>query len=65
MKANNIEYESILDNIFMNFKGYFNFFENVFYIDGSTFHKNQQRDNMQNIIYNFMFKIFVKNKIFG
>ena len=52
--GNNIEYELFLDDIFMKYKGYFNFYENIFYIDGLTdgltFHKQQQIDTMQNII---------------
>ena len=65
IKDNYIEYELFLGDIFMNYKGYFNFFENVFYIDGTTFHKHQQIDTMQNIILSlrYLTKIKYLNKI--
>ena len=45
-----INYKIFLDKIFNNFKGIFNFYENVFYFEGTTFHKQQQIDTIQNII---------------
>ena len=45
----------LLDVIFNKYKGFLNFVENVFYIDGTTFHKQQQIDTMQNIILSFRF----------
>ena len=45
-----IEYKLFLENIILKYKGYLNFLENVFYFEGTTFHKHQQIDNMQNII---------------
>ena len=45
-----VEYKIFLEIIFINYKAYLNFFENVFYFDGTTFHKQQQIDTMQNII---------------
>ena len=60
-----IEYSTFLDNIFINYKGYLNFFENVFYFEGTTFHKQQQIDTMQNIILSlrYLLKInFIKEK---
>ena len=48
---NNIKnYTSYLDNIFHYYKAFLNYFENIFYVDGTTFHKQQQIDNMKNII---------------
>ena len=43
-------YRLFLENKFMKYKGYFNFLENVFYFEGSTFHRHQQIDTIQNII---------------
>ena len=48
--AKRVEYPIFLEIIFINYKAYLNFFENVFYFDGTTFHKQQQIDTMQNII---------------
>ena len=42
------EYKLFLEN--RDYKGYLNFLENVFYFEGSTFHKHQQIDTIQNII---------------
>ena len=44
------KYVSFLDNIHPYYKAYLNYFENVFYADGSTFHKQQQIDNIKNLI---------------
>ena len=60
LKEKNIEYELFLDSIFMNYKGFFNFFENIFYIDGTTFHKHQQIDTMQNIILSLRYLTNIK-----
>ena len=43
-------YESFLDVIFPYYKAYLTYFENIFYADGTTFHKHQQIDNMKNYI---------------
>ena len=61
-----VEYSSFLDNIFIYYKGYLNFLENVFYFEGTTFHKQQQIDTMQNIILSlrYLLKInYIKKKI--
>ena len=48
---NNIKnYSSYLDNIFHYYKAFLNYFENIFYVDGTTFHKQQQIDNIKNLI---------------
>ena len=60
-----IEYSIFLDNIFINYKGYLSFLENVFYIDGTTFHKQQQIDTMQNIILSMRYLVknnYIKEK---
>ena len=42
-------FTSFLDYKFPLYKGYFNFLENIFYINGTYFHKQQQIDNLKNI----------------
>ena len=44
------KYSSFLENIFPNYKALFNYLENIFYSEGTTFHKQQQIDNMKNLI---------------
>ena len=44
---NSIEF---LDQILPYYKSHMNYFENIFYIQGTTFHKKQQIDNMKNLI---------------
>ena len=44
------DFSRFLDDIFPYFKSHFNYLENIFYIDGTTFNKQQQIDNLQNII---------------
>ena len=39
-----------IDEIFPSYKSHMNYFENIFDIKGSTFHKKQQIDNMKNLI---------------
>ena len=53
----NTDYISFVDYIYPYYKSYFNFLENVFYIDGSTFHKYQQIDNIKNIVLSLRFII--------
>ena len=43
-------YDSFLENIFPYYKAYLTHFENIFYYEGTTFHKQQQIDNMKNFI---------------
>ena len=50
-----------MENKYPIFKGYFNFFENMFYINGTTFHKHQQIDTLQSIILSLRF--LAKNDI--
>ena len=57
------DYTSFLDYKFPNYKAYFNYLENVFYIDGTTFHKHEQIDTLQNIILSLRFSVKT-NKIF-
>ena len=61
---NPIIYKIFLDKIFNNFISFFNFYENVFYFEGTTFHKQQQIDNIQNIILclRYLMKIQYINK---
>ena len=44
------KYDVLLEEMFPNYKALFNYFENIFYSDGTTFHKQQQIDNMKNLI---------------
>ena len=43
-------YNSYIEEIYPYYQSYLNFFENTFYVDGTTFHKNQQIDNIKNLI---------------
>ena len=43
-------YNKFLDNIYPYYKAFINYFENIFYINGTTFHKQQQIDNIKNLI---------------
>ena len=49
------DYEIFLENIFINYKSYINFLENIFNIEGSSFHKYQQIDIIQNFILSLRF----------
>ena len=60
-KDNYKNYESFLENIYPYYKAYLTYFENIFYVEGSTFHKQQQIDNMKNFILSLRF--FVNNSI--
>ena len=53
----NTDYISFVDYIFPYYKSYFNFLENIFYVDGTIFHKHQQIDNTQNIVLSLRFII--------
>ena len=44
------KYDVLLEEMFPNYKALFNYFENIFYSNGTTFHKQQQIDNMKNLI---------------
>ena len=43
-------YTVFLDEIYPLYQAYFNSFENIFYAEGTTFHKLQQVDNIKNLI---------------
>ena len=43
-------YVSFLDNIYPYYKAFLNYFENIFYVESTTFHKHQQIDNIKNLI---------------
>ena len=48
---NDIEkYNSFLDDMYPYYKAHLNYFENIFYVDGTSFHKQQQIDNIKNLI---------------
>ena len=49
------DYNSFIENNYNILKGFFNFFENIFYINGTTFHKQQQIDIIRNIILSLRF----------
>ena len=44
------KFDILLEDMYPNYKALFNYFENIFYSDGTTFHKQQQIDNMKNLI---------------
>ena len=48
-------YSSFLDNIFPYYQAYINYYENIFFVDGTTFHKQQQIDNIKNLILSLRF----------
>ena len=43
-------YSQFLDDIFPKYQAHLNFVENIFYNEGTTFHKLQQIDNIKNLI---------------
>ena len=52
IELNKFEKNSYNDFLFYKYpfyKGYFNILENIFYLNGTYFHKQQQIDNLQNI----------------
>ena len=53
----NKNYISFLDYKYPQLKGFFNFLENIFYLNTTTFHKQQQIDTFQNIILSLRFII--------
>ena len=53
----NKNYISFLDYKYPQLKGFFNYLENVFYSNATTFHKQQQIDTFQNIILSLRFII--------
>ena len=57
IQEKNIDYRLFLEKCFEKYEIYFNFLENVFYIDGTTFHKQQQIDTIQNIILSLRFLV--------
>ena len=48
ISANN--YDFFIDDIFLNYKSYINFLENIFYVEGTYFNKYQQINIIQNFI---------------
>ena len=53
------KYEAFIEYIYPDYKAFFNYFENIFYSDGTTFHKQQQIDNMKNLILSF--RVIINN----
>jgi len=49
-KDNSLNYNILLEGIITNYQSYINFLINLFYSNGTTFHKNQQIDLIQNLI---------------
>ena len=43
-------FTEFVDALFPYYKSHMNYFENIFYIQGTTFHKKQQIDNFKNLI---------------
>ena len=52
------DYNSFIKDIYPIYKGHFNFMENIFYIKGTTFHKYQQIDTLQN--FNLSLRFIIK-----
>ena len=48
ISANNFDF--FIDDIFLNFKSYINFLENIFYVEGTYFNKYQQINIIKNYI---------------
>ena len=55
-------YNSFIDNIFPYYKAIVNYFENIFYCDGTTFHKQQQVDNIKNLILSLRLIFYNRDK---
>ena len=49
----------LIDIFYGEYKNHFNFLENIFFSEGSTFNKRQQIDNLQNIILSFRYLVKV------
>ena len=49
-KDNSLNYNILLEGINIKYQSYINFLINLFYSNGTTFHKNQQIDLIQNLI---------------
>ena len=60
-KKEHKDYSTFLESIYPYYKSYFNFLENIFYMDGTTFHKYQQIDTFQNFILLLRFLINTNN----
>ena len=71
------ESKGIIDIFYEEYKSYFNYLENIFYSEGTTFNKRQQIDNLQNIILSFRYllkasginmsniKIYIKGSLYS
>ena len=55
-------YNSFIDNMFPYYKAIVNYFENIFYCDGTTFHKQQQVDNIKNLILSLRLIFYNRDK---
>ena len=55
--SENGQNKNMIDLIYEITKSHFNFLENIFYSEGSTFNKKQQIDNLQNIILSYRYMI--------
>ena len=59
------DYSSFLYDLYPQYKSHFNFLENIFYINGVTFHKHQLIDTLQNINLSLRFLIRANNSNFN
>ena len=56
------DYFTFLNKKYQYYKSYFNFYENIFYLDTTTFHKHQQINTLQNI--NLSLRFIIKTNGF-
>ena len=56
-KDNSFNYNILLEDIITKYQSYINFLINLFYSNGTTFHKNQQIDLNQNLILSIRYLI--------
>ena len=55
-------YNSFIDNIYPYYKALMNYFENIFYCDGTTFHKQQQVDTIKNLVLSLRLIFYNRDK---
>ena len=67
--TDNIILMSVLNEIYLTYRPFANCLKNIFYVEGTTFHKQQQIDNIKNLILSLRFIFYQqsneeKEKIF-
>lgn len=56
-KDSSLDYNILLENIIIKYQSFINYLINLFYSNGTTFHKNQQIDLIQNLILSIRYLI--------